>query len=208
MIILLKKSSRSFVFIPGTESSLVSVYSSVWQSPSWRGCNRSSAVLVKRLKVRLLISLTLHLPAIHHYTPISLINTVATRVLAYVLLSTMFVGFHTRFFYCFLLVLVKKHTPLEFSTANRSVKIGLLASSVVSAWTWAATLLQSSSMAYSYGVSGPYWWGASHFSFVPSCPHNVLLMSFSHPFPLQILSSLPHYPSHFLSPSFTFLLLL
>jgi hypothetical protein len=36
----------------------------------------------------------------------------------------------------------------EFSTAGRSVKIGLLASSVVSAWTWAATLLQSSSVAY------------------------------------------------------------
>jgi len=48
----------------------------------------------------------------------------------------------------------------EFSTAGRSVKIGLLASSVVSAWTWAATLLQSSSVAYSYGVSGPYWYAA------------------------------------------------
>ena len=48
----------------------------------------------------------------------------------------------------------------EFSTAGRSVKIGLLASSVVSAWTWAATLLQSSSVAYTYGVSGPYWYAA------------------------------------------------
>lgn len=50
-----------------------------------------------------------------------------------------------------------KETSEEFSTAGRSVKIGLLASSVVSAWTWAATLLQSSSVAYDYGVSGPYW---------------------------------------------------
>jgi len=51
-------------------------------------------------------------------------------------------------------------TSEEFSTAGRSVKIGLLASSVVSAWTWAATLLQSSSVAYDYGVSGPYWYAA------------------------------------------------
>jgi Na+/proline symporter len=29
-----------------------------------------------------------------------------------------------------------KETSEEFSTAGRSVKIGLLASSVVSAWTW------------------------------------------------------------------------
>lgn len=53
-----------------------------------------------------------------------------------------------------------KETSEEFSTAGRSVKIGLLASSVVSAWTWAATLLQSSSVAYDYGVSGPYWYAA------------------------------------------------
>jgi len=52
------------------------------------------------------------------------------------------------------------HTSEEFSTAGRSIKIGLLASSVVSAWTWAATLLQSSSVAYDYGVSGPYWYAA------------------------------------------------
>ena len=51
-------------------------------------------------------------------------------------------------------------TSEEFSTAGRSIKIGLLASSVVSAWTWAATLLQSSSVAYDYGVSGPYWYAA------------------------------------------------
>ena len=53
-----------------------------------------------------------------------------------------------------------RDTSEEFSTAGRSVKIGLLASSVVSAWTWAATLLQSSSVAYDYGVSGPYWYAA------------------------------------------------
>eukprot|EP00741_Cyanophora_paradoxa_P023387 tig00021580_g22593.t1 len=47
-----------------------------------------------------------------------------------------------------------------FHTAGRSVRTGLLASSIVSSWTWAATLLQSSSVAYQYGVSGPFWYAA------------------------------------------------
>lgn len=46
----------------------------------------------------------------------------------------------------------------EFSTASRSVKTGLIAASVVSSWTWAATLLQSTSQAYKNGVSGPLWY--------------------------------------------------
>ncbi|KAJ3572021.1 hypothetical protein NP233_g3366 [Leucocoprinus birnbaumii] len=48
----------------------------------------------------------------------------------------------------------------EFSTASRSVKPGLIASGIVSAWTWAATLLQSSAVAYKFGISGPWWYGA------------------------------------------------
>jgi Na+/proline symporter len=44
-------------------------------------------------------------------------------------------------------------TSEAFSTAGRTVKSGLVASAVVSSWTWAATLLQSSGVAYSYGVS-------------------------------------------------------
>jgi Na+/proline symporter len=47
-----------------------------------------------------------------------------------------------------------------FSTAGRTVKSGLVASAVVSSWTWAATLLQSSSVAYQYGVSGPFWYAS------------------------------------------------
>ena len=39
-----------------------------------------------------------------------------------------------------------------FSTAGRTVKSGLVASAVVSSWTWAATLLQSSSVAFRYGM--------------------------------------------------------
>ncbi|KAI0929435.1 hypothetical protein AcV7_005287 [Taiwanofungus camphoratus] len=48
----------------------------------------------------------------------------------------------------------------EFNSASRSVKPGLIASGIVSAWTWAATLLQSSAVAYKYGISGPWWYGS------------------------------------------------
>ncbi|KAI5294239.1 hypothetical protein KEM52_004408 [Ascosphaera acerosa] len=49
-------------------------------------------------------------------------------------------------------------TSEMFTTAGRSVKSGLIAAGVVSSWTWAATLLQSSSVAYKYGVSGPMFY--------------------------------------------------
>ncbi|KZV83522.1 Na+/solute symporter [Exidia glandulosa HHB12029] len=48
----------------------------------------------------------------------------------------------------------------EFTSASRSVKPGLIASGIVSAWTWAATLLQSSAVAYKYGISGPWWYAS------------------------------------------------
>lgn len=47
-----------------------------------------------------------------------------------------------------------------FNTAGRSVRTGLTASVIVSQWTWAATLLQSSNVAFKYGVSGPLWYAA------------------------------------------------
>eukprot|EP00882_Tetradesmus_deserticola_P003386 GHRQ01003582.1.p1 GENE.GHRQ01003582.1~~GHRQ01003582.1.p1 ORF type:complete len:665 (+),score=225.71 GHRQ01003582.1:267-2261(+) len=47
-----------------------------------------------------------------------------------------------------------------YTTAGRSVKAGLTACDIVSKWTWAATLLQSSNVAYKYGVSGPFWYAA------------------------------------------------
>lgn len=53
---------------------------------------------------------------------------------------------------------VSVKTNEEFSSASRSVKTGLIAAGIVSAWTWAATLLQSSTVAFNYGVSGPYWY--------------------------------------------------
>lgn len=40
------------------------------------------------------------------------------------------------------------------------VKTGLTASVIVSQWTWAATLLQSSNVAWKYGVSGPFWYAS------------------------------------------------
>ncbi|KAI9771135.1 MAG: hypothetical protein M1840_002486 [Geoglossum simile] len=51
-------------------------------------------------------------------------------------------------------------TSEMFSTAGRTVRSGLVASAVVSSWTWAATLLQSSGVAYKYGVSGPFWYAS------------------------------------------------
>lgn len=45
----------------------------------------------------------------------------------------------------------------DFNCGGRSVRTGLIAVDVVSKWTWAATLLQSSNVAYQYGVSGPFW---------------------------------------------------
>lgn len=48
----------------------------------------------------------------------------------------------------------------EFNSASRTVKPGLVAAGVVSAWTWAATLLQSSATAYKFGISGPFWYAA------------------------------------------------
>jgi SSS family transporter len=48
----------------------------------------------------------------------------------------------------------------NFNTAGRSVKTGLTGSVIVSQWTWAATLLQSSNVAWQYGITGPFWYAA------------------------------------------------
>lgn len=44
----------------------------------------------------------------------------------------------------------------EFTSASRSVNPGLVAASLVSAWTWAATLSQSSAVGYKL------WFGTEH----------------------------------------------
>jgi len=53
-----------------------------------------------------------------------------------------------------------RETSEYFKTAGRSVKTGLAASVIVSQCTWAATLLQSSNVAWNYGVSGPFWYAS------------------------------------------------
>lgn len=52
------------------------------------------------------------------------------------------------------------NTSEVFSTAGRTVKTGLVSAAVVSSWTWAATVMQSSAIAYQYGVSGPFWYAS------------------------------------------------
>merc|ERR1711910_310680 len=42
--------------------------------------------------------------------------------------------------------------------AGGKVSIGLTATTIVSQWTRSATLLQSSTVASKYGISGPYWY--------------------------------------------------
>jgi Na+/proline symporter len=51
-------------------------------------------------------------------------------------------------------------TSEHFNTAGRSVKTGLTGAVIVSQWTWAATLLQSSNVAWNYGITGPFWYAA------------------------------------------------
>ncbi|XP_047966802.1 urea-proton symporter DUR3 [Salvia hispanica] len=69
------------------------------------------------------------------------------------------------FFTSFLVWLEKRyvgshHTSEWFNTAGRNVKTGLIASVIVSQWTWAATILQSSNVAWEYGISGPFWYAS------------------------------------------------
>lgn len=53
-----------------------------------------------------------------------------------------------------------RKTSEWFYTAGRTIKTGLIASSIVSAWTWAATLLQSSTVAFEFGMGGAFWYAA------------------------------------------------
>ena len=53
-----------------------------------------------------------------------------------------------------------KKTSEWFYTAGRTIKTGLIASSIVSAWTWAATLLQSSTVTFEFGIGGAFWYAA------------------------------------------------
>ncbi|OJJ02653.1 hypothetical protein ASPVEDRAFT_53289 [Aspergillus versicolor CBS 583.65] len=47
-----------------------------------------------------------------------------------------------------------------FMVADRRVSTGLVASAVVSSWLWSTALLSTVMVGYTYGVSGPFWYGA------------------------------------------------
>ncbi|KAL4878124.1 Sodium:solute symporter family-domain-containing protein [Aspergillus karnatakaensis] len=47
-----------------------------------------------------------------------------------------------------------------YLTAKRSVRAGLIASSVVSSWTLSATLLSTTNFGYLYGIGATFWFGA------------------------------------------------
>ncbi|CEQ41433.1 SPOSA6832_03140 [Sporobolomyces salmonicolor] len=74
------------------------------------------------------------------------------------------------FFFAFLMVgltrLQARYTAFkptslaEFASASHSVKPGMIGCAIVSSWTWAATLLQSSAMGYKTGICGPYAYAA------------------------------------------------
>ncbi|CCE72652.1 Piso0_000242 [Millerozyma farinosa CBS 7064] len=51
-------------------------------------------------------------------------------------------------------------TAEEFATAGRSVKKSLISAAVVSSWTWAATLLTSTTQTYSNGIAGAFYYAA------------------------------------------------
>lgn len=53
-----------------------------------------------------------------------------------------------------------RNSTEQFNCAGRGIQTGLIAVDIVSHWTWAATLLQSSNVAWKYGVSGPFWYAA------------------------------------------------
>jgi hypothetical protein len=46
---------------------------------------------------------------------------------------------------------------------------------IVSQWTWAATLLQSSNVAWNFGISGPFWYAAGASIQVPSPCHFLVI---------------------------------
>lgn len=53
-----------------------------------------------------------------------------------------------------------RKTSEWFYTAGRTIKMGLISASIVSAWTWAATLLQSSTVTFEFGIGGSFWYAA------------------------------------------------
>ena len=51
-------------------------------------------------------------------------------------------------------------------------------------WTWAATILQSSNVAWQYGVSGPFWYASGATIQVTNYTETILHMLYSSLVPL------------------------
>ncbi|EIW76837.1 Na+/solute symporter [Coniophora puteana RWD-64-598 SS2] len=68
------------------------------------------------------------------------------------------VGFFFAFVMLVLTTLQRKFFRFSPSSSEEFTP-GLVCCGIVSAWTWSATLLQSSTAAYTFGVSGPWWYG-------------------------------------------------
>ena len=56
--------------------------------------------------------------------------------------------------------LKEKETLATKFNAGGEMSISMLSSTIVSQWTWAASLLQSTSVGTNYGLSGSYWYGS------------------------------------------------
>ncbi|KAH7882194.1 Na+/solute symporter [Phlebopus sp. FC_14] len=71
-----------------------------------------------------------------------------------------FVGVGFFFAFVMLMLTTLQRKFFKFSPASsEEFTPGLVCCGIVSAWTWSATLLQSSTAAYTFGVSGPWWYG-------------------------------------------------
>lgn len=78
-------------------------------------------------------------------------------VLGFGALFTVVTVFLSRYEYT---VLGTKASSEQFNTAGRDIGPGLTAAVIVSQWTWAATLLMSSNMGFTVGISGPFWYAS------------------------------------------------
>ncbi|KAJ7347324.1 solute symporter family transporter [Mycena albidolilacea] len=67
----------------------------------------------------------------------------------------------------------------EYTSASRSLKPGLIASGIVSAATWAATLLQASTVCLVYGLSGPWWYAAGSSTQIMAFAQNAIQLKAS-----------------------------
>ncbi|KAJ7153257.1 solute symporter family transporter [Mycena filopes] len=69
----------------------------------------------------------------------------------------------------------------EYTSASRSLKPGLIASGIVSAATWASTLLQASTVCLVFGLSGPWWYAAGASTQIMAFAQNAIQLKLNAP---------------------------